>query len=567
MSRLFPVVVTVICVAQSAYCSPKMLAYSASPNAWFDEHAAETAQLYDGFFFSIGSWDGGVTQCIGLPDAPAADPTWRERVKSNLLHLREAGATESLLAICFGESEPWPSPDTLRSKDFTAKMARHFGAAGQAARELGFRGVSIDVEYPYPRYSLDHSIYTYEGYIAEDLMNAAAEQGRACMRALLDAFPDAVVFLLPGELGGVSICGAFTLAMLDVMAERDAPGGLHLGYERSYCLLDPASQVAVARVADCATEHLLRGPTLAYWKKRCTEAPGVWPLHMVETGGQGYPVRPWDQELAELKQQMATLRSVAKRYVWSYSGVPVWMPASAELRSEYQVARPTFDNAEAAISGWHEILKNPGPVEDARLKDLVKAAAAYDEGTLNANSFCARFGTPADWLILGYLGNPFTAPAYSAPSTADFPINKEELVQGRDGAVRWFAFHNNEPTGYVRLRAAFGNRATDNCSVQLACTMTAENDVDGVLWLNFDDGGIVKMDGEVLLDKLAYPKKGHGLQYKDRYLFEYQVPVTITKGNHTLMITSVNSHGVWGVCMRFADADGYPLSGLSFALP
>jgi hypothetical protein len=155
-----------------------MLAYSASPNAWFDEHAAETAQLYDGFFFSIGSWDGGVTQCLGLPGAPAADATWRERAKSNLAHLREAGATESLLTVCFGESEAWPSPDTLRGKEFTEKMARHFGAIGQAARELGFRGVTIDVEYPYRRYYLDHEVYTYEGYTSEDLMNAAAEQGR-----------------------------------------------------------------------------------------------------------------------------------------------------------------------------------------------------------------------------------------------------------------------------------------------------------------------------------------------------------------------------------------------------
>jgi len=567
MRTIFSAVLTAALAGPAAEISPKMLAYSAAPNAYFDEHPADAARLYDGFFFVVGSWDEGVSRCLGVGEQPPADPSWREKVKSNITRLCEAGATESLLGVSFGEAEPWPSAETLLSPKFTAKMARHFAAVGRAAKELGFRGVSIDVEYPYKRYSLDHPSYTYDTYTADDLMAGAHAQGRACMSALLDAFPDAVIFLLPGELGGSPIGRAFTRAMLDVMAERDAPGGLHLGYERSYCLLDPASQAAIPRIGDCMAEAELSVDALAYWKRRCTTAPGVWPLHMVETGGPDYPVRPWAQELAELRQQLGTLRAVAKRYIWSFSSNPVWIPADGDLRQKYGLPQVTFEGASEAISGWHDILASEISVDDARLRDLVGAVHDFDAGRLDAAALCARFATPPAWMVLGYLGNPFTAPAFSAPDAATGPIDFTAPVQGRDGVVRWFPFSNYEPTGHIRLRAAFDYRATDKCSVHLVCTIIAAEHVEGLVLANFDDGGLVRLDDEVILDKLKYPKRGHGLLYKDRYLFEYRAPVRISKGAHRLAVTSANSHGSWGVNLRFADAEGYPLPGLGFTAP
>ncbi len=557
---------TAVCVAIGDG-PPKMLAYSAGPTAYFDDHAAEVAELYDGLFFNIGSWDSGVVRCLGLPDRAVEDASWREQVKANVAHLREAGATESLLAFCFGQEEPWPSPETLLDPEFTAKLAQHFGAIGEAAKELGFRGVSIDVEYPYKRYALDHPLYTYDGYTADDLLSAAAKQGRVCMEALLDAFPDAVVFLLPGELRGRPIEEAYTMGLFDVMAARDATGGMHLGYERSYCLLDPASQVAIARVGDCAAEAMLTGDALDYWRRRCTVAPGVWPLHMVETGGANYPVRPWVEELAELNQQMATLRAVANRYIWSFTGTPVWLPASAELRQQYGLPVPNFENADAAITGWHHILKSKEAIEDARIKDLIGAIAAFDAGELDAAGLCARFGIPGDWMVLGYLSNPFVSPAFAAPEAATAPVDPWQSIQGRDGVVHWFPFHNYEPTGAVQLRTAFDYRRTDDCSVYLVTTVTADHDVDGFIWANFDDGGSVRLDDDVVLDHLSYPEKGHGILYRDRYLFEYHAPISITNGTHRLTITSVNAHGSWGLNFRIGDADGFPLSGLTFSLP
>lgn len=547
---------------------PKMIAYSVQPNTYFKERAADIARIYDGFFFTIGSWDEGVTDNLGLPPDVAPSTTWKEQARDNLAHLRAAGVTENLLGVHFGQSAPWPSPETLLSDEYRQKFRRHFGALGKAAKELGFRGVSIDVEYPYPRYSLDHEIYTYESYTAEDLLTAAAEQGRTAMEALLAEFPESVVFVLPGEIRGRPIERAFVLSMLHVMAEKDAPGGFHLGYERAYSLHEPAmvSQVAIPRVGDCMVSILGDDLVRAYWKRRCTVAPGVWPLHMVETGGEGYPVRPWPEELAELRRQMEILRSVAKRYTWSFSGAPVWYLHTPEIEEAYGLTRQNFVGAEEAITGWHRILSGHRQTDDPRIARLIDVVARFDRGEIGCAELCSRLGTPGEWLILGPLGNPFTHPAYSAPNALFQPIGNEP-VHGRDGAVRWFVFHSYEPLGSVRLQAAFDWRATDDCAAHAVCTIRAPREIEGFLWLNWDDGAAVWINDELVFDHRTYPPEGHGLLFRDRYLFEERVAVSIPQGESRLAVTCINSHGAWGFNMRFTDADGFPLDDVTFGLP
>lgn len=549
----------------SVAANPKMIAYSAPPNAYFDDHAQEAAKLYDGFFFVAGSWDNGVRDNLGVPGEAQPASDWRTRVTSNVQHLRAAGATENLLGVYFDENGEWPSAATLLNPEYIAKMSRCFGALGQAAKEMQFRGVSIDLEYPYKRYRLDHPSYTYDSYSADDLMTAAAAQGRAAMIALLDAFPEVVIWTLPGELGGSEIGGAFFHSMLQVMAERDAPGGLHLGYERSYCLLDPASQVAIPRVGDCMAEIALAPKTLAYWKKRCSVAPGVWPLHQVETGGPNYPKRPWAEELKELRQQMSTLRATAKRYTWSYSGQPVWCLASAEIAAKYGISQ-TFEGADEAVRGWHQILQDRTAPTDPRLSKLTEIVAAYDRGEFDGKEFCARFGAPPDWKILGFLDNPNTRKAFTAPGawkTTDFL----QPVQGRDGAVHWFTFQNREPLGNIRLRPAFGDRATDYCSVHLVCTVSAAKETPCYLWLNWDDGAVVRLNDQVVIDQSNYPERGHGLLFQDRFLFEAHVPIVIPAGTNRLSVTSYNAFGNWGLNLRIADENAFPVEGLRFGVP
>ena len=291
----------------------QMICYSVQPNGYLTDHAQDIAKIYDGFFFSIGSWESGPVQVLGVSGQSAQNPKWYPLAKKNLAALNKAGVTENFLTVYFGGDEQWPSASTLLSEEFSRKMIAHYAAIGQAARDLGFRGVCIDVEYPYPRYMINHPIYDYQGYTVDDLAAAAKKQGRACIQALLEQFPQAVIISLPGELRTRFIDRYFQYGMLDYMAEVDAPGGFHLGTEYTYSLNDPVSTLITARYEDPGIPLIAGDKVQAYWKARCTIAPGVWPLHMVETGGANYPVRPWPEEIAELKQQLSLLLTVSKR--------------------------------------------------------------------------------------------------------------------------------------------------------------------------------------------------------------------------------------------------------------
>lgn len=545
---------------------PQMLAYSAQPNGYFNQHAADIAKIYDGFFFVIGDWDTGVAQQIGFPDTPASTK-WKEAAKENLGNLNAVGVTENFLSVYFAADGAWPSPDALRSDEFTAKMAKHFGALAAAAKELGFRGVSIDLEYPYPRYELTHEVYKYDGYTADDLTAAAAKQGRAVMTAMLDAFPEITVMVLPGELTGRPISRVFQVNLINVMAERKAPGGYHLGYERSYCLYDPASQAAIPREADCVAKSLLEPATLEYWRRYCTVAPGVWPTHRVETGSKEYPQQPWAAEMAELKGQMATLRALAKRYIWSFSGQPVWYAHTPELEQKYGLTKQTFDGVDEAIPAWHKILAEPAKVEEPRLANLIYVVKQFDEGRLPVEALCDRFGTPSAWMILGPLGNPRTLPQFTATAALSAPVRTSVPWQGRDGAVHWFPHYALDPLGTFSLKQPFDYRNTDNASAHAVVNVTAPAEVKAQLWMNWDDGVVVRLGDKVIFDKSDYPETGHGILFKDHYLFEEHVPVTIPKGTTRLSVTSLNLKGSWGFNLRFADEDGYPVKGLAFTLP
>ena len=388
------------------------------------------------------------------------------------------------------------------------------------------------------------------------------------MTGLLDAFPEAVVFVLPGYLWGRPIERSFMLGMLDVMAERDAPGGFHLGLERSYCLYEgPVTQVAVARQGDLEAEVLLQDQALSYWHRRGSVAPGVWPMHMVETGGQDYPKRPWADELAELRQQIEILRTVAKRYTWSFAGQPLWYRYRPELETAYGLTKQTYEGADEAIAGWHKILADKKKTTDPRLLKLARNVELYYRQEIDGAALCSRFGTPGDWMVLGLLGNPFTHPGFSAPDAFSHPIRLSEPIHGRDGVVHWFPFRGRDPLGTVRLVAAFDWHNTNDSSAQLVTTVNATESTEALLWIGWDDGIVVRMDDRIVFNHPDYPKQGHGMLFRDRYLFEDKVAITLPQGKSRLSVVSINSHGNWGFNLRITDADGFPLDTVSFSLP
>lgn len=544
----------------------KMICYSAFPTDYFNDHAQDVAKIYDGFFFVVGSWNDGVINRLGIDGQAPKDPAWKILLQKNLTALNKAGVTENLLGVYFPSNGEWPSPQTLLSAAFTNKMARHFAAVARAAKEMGFRGISIDTEYPYPRYEVDNDIYTFNGYTTKDLMDVAEKQGRAVMAAILDQFPDAVIFNLPGVLRCRPIERQFQLGLIEVMAERNAPGGFHVGTEYTYGMRDPVTDLATSRFEDPSAPLLMNDKTAKYWQEKCTIAPGVWPLHLVETGSPHYPRQPWKDEVAELRGQMARLRSVAKRYIWSYSGHPLWYVHSQEIEAKYGLKKPTFKQDDVDVRDWQKILQDKPDLDDPGLLRLADKIKAFDRGELDGEQLCDAFGTPARWWVLGMLSNPHTQPAFAAVRAVLEPINTYAAHFGRDQVVRWFAWDNLDPRGIIGMKYLFDWQNTDSSSAHLVSFVHSEKEHKAFLHVGWDDGIIVYLGNKIVFDQRDYPQRGKGLLYKDRYQFEKRVPIAIRKGSTRLSVTSINSHGNWLFSLRVTDENDLPFADVRFRL-
>lgn len=556
--------------ALSAAVIPAMLWYCVSPNAYFNDHAAELKGRYDGYFFVLWSWDTGVASILGADGNAPTNPDWWPLATRNVAALRAHGITENFAAVTFGSNEEWPSAQLLRSEEWTAKMRGRFETLGRATKAAGFKGVSLDMEYPYQRYALDARVYKYEDYTPGDLVAGAFRQGQATAGGLLDGFPEAIVFVLPGGLRGYPIGERFMLGMLDEMARRNAPGGMHLATEWSYKLVDPVTQAAIARLEDAAMEDLVSPATLRYWRERCSMAPGVWPMRMVEDVNPRYVKRPWAEELADLREQHAILLAASKRYLWTYGGAQMWLTPDSARDAEYHLGGPNFPDAAAATAGWHDILRDRTPYDalpaaDPRMVRLIQADRAFNRGELDGDGLCDAFGTPGRWWVLGVLADPHLAPARTAREALTEPIQTVTPYWGRDGWVRWFTWPAHHPTGVVDLNRAFGYMDTDSASAYCATWVQTDRPVD--VWLNvgWADGLTVQVGDSVVFREDTFPPPRHYLWVGDRFQFERRIPVHLAAGATRIVCTPMNMRSSFLYTFRVTDADGYPIEGVRFA--
>ena len=304
----------------------------------------------------------------------------------------------------------------------------------------------------------------------------------------------------------------------------------------------------------------------AYWRERCSMAPGVWPTHAIETGGPDYPQQPWKQEIAELRHQMAVLRATSKRYIWSFSGVPSWYVYSPELEKQYGLPRPDLKRPDIDLRDWHQLLADKPALGSSPLRPLVKEIVRFDRWRISGERLCQAFGTPGRWWVLGPLGNPHIQPQFAAAEALRVPISPQTIYHGRDGVVRWFAWDNLDPRGLVSCVRCFDYRNTDQAAAHFASYVDNPSERRAVLHTGWDDGIIIRLGGQVLFDARDYPVRGKGMLYRDKYQFEKRVPFSLPKGRSPLFVTSLNSHGQWLFSLRITGEDDVPFPDLSFHL-
>ena len=287
---------------------------------------------------------------------------------------------------------------------------------------------------------------------------------------------------------------------------------------------------------------------------------------MIETGGKDYPLQPWKQEIAELRQQMAILRAAAKRYVWSFSGLPSWYAYTAELEKKYGLTKQDLKRPDIDLRDWHQLLADKPVLESSPLQPMLDKIRRFDRGRISGEELCDAFGTPGRWWVLGLVGNPHTLPQFAAMEALEKPINPRTAYNGRDGAVRWFAHDNLDPRGVTSCIGIFDYRNTDNSAAHFVSFVQSPSERRAFLHTGWDDGIRIQLGYQIIFDASNYPPRGKGMLYRDKHQFEKRVPFTLPKGKSQLSVTSLTSHGGWVFALRITDENDLPFQDVRFRL-
>jgi len=231
--------------------------------------------------------------------------------------------------------------------------------------------------------------------------------------------------------------------------------------------------------------------------------------------------------------------------------------------------RPEFVDAAAAISGWHDVLRDRtryAEMRDAdpRMLRLFDAVREFDDGARLPDSLCDAFGTPGTWWVLGPLCNPQLGTRTAMEALGD-PFDTSRSFYGRDGVVRWFRWYNHDPRGLVNTRLVFDFIGADNFSMHMAVWIRSDAARDAVVHLGWHDGLVARLGGRTICDRPDYEPVVHNGFHRDRYQFNEQIPVRLPKGATLFTATIVQATEAWRFAFRLTDPDGYPIPGVAFA--
>ncbi len=201
------------------------------------EYVADSASMWSGMGFDgfirpdvIPGWQADVWATSG--DARIvghANPLLRtcRLMNRNLLRV---DVTDNVISVPFTRHLPdWFDDEAWEG------ISDNFREDSRFARMAGFVGLALDLEYIEEVWGLHWEGYLSPGYPRHRLRDQARLRGYQIQQAMLSEFPNMVTLQLPetysinGELAKDLFVGS-----LEALAEKDAPGGMHLCPECTY---------------------------------------------------------------------------------------------------------------------------------------------------------------------------------------------------------------------------------------------------------------------------------------------------------------------------------------------
>ena len=477
---------------------------------------------------------------------------------------REVGIEYNSVKNAFGT----PVPDWFDDEGW-APIIENLRQGAIFARMGGFAGVSLDVEYVYPEYELSHPKYQGEGYPRERLMEQAGLRGYQMMEAMISEFPDMINWQLPEAVWAYGpLADAMFVGMLRSLAERDAPGGLHVSPE-FYGVTDPEQLLLQLNAADAAVREAIRelgdDRIMDYWMRRCTMNTGMWPLghyrsitdrrgNFLGYGGRyenysdrivgSYSDKSDNYPPEEFRRQYAAARMICPRFTWVYCHGQVFWQMTPEERARYHGSRGDTLPIVRNLDDYFAVLRDPVILNDESFAQ--RAALVRDHGDLSFP------GSPPAWWHLG----PFNIETHSAGGFVTKRAPEDSMdVHGQCEGMSW----RRVPTGadgLVDLKAAVSNE-----DFQLAYS-AAWAEVDEPTRVQFRVGNNdfmqIFVNGEEIFARLT-PRSA----VRDHDTFWVNLPA----GRSTILVKVGNLRRAWSFYLRVTDESGNAVPGLRWVEP
>jgi hypothetical protein len=549
---------------------PKTVLFATPPLKYVEDTAASWAEKgFAGFIRPdiMRGWDADIWETSAGRVDGEENPLLRQCAATNSA-LAEHGADENFIVVPFSKHLPdWFDDDAWNGLTENLRQGARF------CRMAGFRGMALDDEYIEEIFGLFWEEYQgLDNRIAE-LPAQARLRGQQMQRAMLDGFPDMVTIHLPESF---SVMGELAKELfygyLDVLAEKDAPGGMHLFCESSYFQTAPDW---IARYGYGLDRILMDdlGPAVSdYWKRRCGISLGLSPLGYLrfirdENGKRlGYGGRPeifGDRIIRGgedksgnygpdvFKATHAAAGMVSRKYVWVFSGGPAWWQMSDEERAKYDA--PDVDTVPVTenFDEYAATLQNPSIIDEPLFTDMGDAMRERASiGVLDG------LGLPPVWWITGPFENQ-DGRGWNAVHISETMSNlrlevKMTAYQGPLGPVPWQQI-DTPPTGYVDLSRSLGGGSF--VQGYAVAWVDVEQETECVLRFGSDDTAKIWFNG-----KIAHESNTERINIPD----EDTIPLTLPAGRSQFLLKIGNYNGGYGFYFRITDVAGGEMPGLSW---
>jgi hypothetical protein len=533
-------------------------------------YLADTAPIWaergvSGFLLAgiMSNWDSDVWQVEGARIVGERNPRFQLLREMNA-RCREHGLDRNFIKVAFYTQLPdWFDDDGW------ARLEGNFSQAAVFARDAGFRGVAIDIEYINEIYELSWPGYQGDGYPLDQLPQIVQRRGCEMVEAMLDEYPEMEVLHLPqspecyGPLASHLFAG-----MVVGMAERQAPGGLHLLTEASYIRTDAGWLLRYHQgldeiVGEALPDHL------DYWRSNCSISFGLWPLgyyrDIVDEKGNflGYggkrevfgdrivgsrADKSENYDSDAFREQFAAALMVCGRYVWIYChGSTFWQLGPEELQrygGSASDSLPVVPNLDEYI----DVIRERRILGDRHSQAVARRLRRGDWV-----DFLSPSGSPSEWLLIGPFDNQGGEGFGRSHPPEDSPL-RPCTVGGGAESPRWRNARVYS-TGYVDLARYF--RPPDYRLAYAFCNIVAPGQCEGRVLFGSDDGAKVWLNGELVYEldvvRGAVPD-------------QEAIPVRLREGANPVLLKVVNRKGTWGFYFRVVGDDGSPIPGLAFSV-